>query len=193
VFLIAISGGLSDPLYVYGIVTLYILSFFMVNWSEYYTHKAITRVGELGVTELQYLCMSFLLFTGVMGYGIGEIELSNWLTFLPKGFTVGRLIFWGIASSTPYNLWFTMSITTPSLEKGKESAAFIELLPMLHVALAMFLFALVREYDAYKGFVLVGLGIYNSLIICKFIISGLSKMHYNDLQVELMVPTVLGA
>jgi len=60
VFLAVSTGGMGSPIYVYGVVSLYILSFYLANWSEFYTHKAITKVGEIGVTEVQFLTIAFL-------------------------------------------------------------------------------------------------------------------------------------
>ena len=56
--------------------------FYMMNWMEYHSHVSATRVGQLGVNEMHFLFMFFLIFNAVTGFGLAEISIF-------KGTTVG--------------------------------------------------------------------------------------------------------
>jgi len=199
--LIMSCGGLGEAIPAYGLIFLYILSFYFANWSEYFTHVSVTRVGDAGVTEIQWLAIAILLFTGFNETGFGSLEVGALIPIFPRdgkdgvmawigSCRLGMLLFYTVLASAPYNIWYTVNITKDKIKN--QSYALMKLVPLLCI-LAVFLnWATIVNLHPYKGYVFVGIGVYNSLMICKFIVNGLAADDFSMFQWELLVPGVLG-
>lgn len=198
--LIMSCGGLGEAIPAYGLIFLYIISFYFANWSEYFTHVSVTRIGDMGVTEIQWLTIIILLFTGMNQTAFGSIELGSIIPIFPKdgsegvmawigSLRLGIIIFYGVLASAPNNIMHTYRITKDKIKNGK--FALQKLFPLFSILVVVPLWASVENMHDYKGYVFVGIGVYNSLMICKFIVNGLAGDDFKMFQWELVVPGVL--
>lgn len=180
--LVMSCGGLSDPLPAYGIIFLYCLSFYFVNWSEYFTHVSVTRVGDFGVTEIQWMTIMLLLYTGLSGSGLGGSELGDIISIFPKNGDgimawIGTcrpvmILFWAPLCSIPFNILYTYNITKDKIKSG--TYALRKLVPIVCMLGVILNWATIENLWPIKGYIFVGIGVFNSLMICKFIVNGLA-------------------
>ena len=82
VIILCSGDGLGNDDAFWGIIKFITFAFYTMNWTEYHSHESATRVGQLGVTEVQFIFMFLLAFNGVTGVGLAEFAIF-------KGFTVG--------------------------------------------------------------------------------------------------------
>lgn len=176
------------------------IMFWTANWSENHTGVLSTRVGQIGVTEGQHLCMLVHILTGIYGQRMWQIKPIN---FLPQQFlnyakshvfitkmlsiTLGTTLVY-IFSALVLLMAFVMFFRTLPQAKSKFEAASQYLSSMLLVIMEI-AWSRTKLYDHYSGLVLVNFGFLASLILCKLIICTVTKVfRYSILDESAKVP-----
>jgi hypothetical protein len=156
--------------------------FWTSNWMEYNTGILETNIGQFGVTEAEYLVAVFHLVTGLFGQDIWLLTFGSfmpgslvttysWLAHLKVGTFIA--ISFGIA-------FFLMIIycIISTVYQTKRFNSFGEYFTLVILLLICFVWFNLGLYKQYTGLILINFGIVESLIICKMIISSVTKVTF---------------
>lgn len=159
-----------------------------------------TRVGQIGVTEGQHLCMLVHILTGIYGQRMWQIKPIN---FLPQQFLnyakshdfINNMLSITLGTTLVYFfsvLTLAMSLvmffrTLPQAKSKFEAAS--QYLSSILLVIMEIAWSRTKLYDHYSGLVLVNFGFLASLILCKLIICTVTKvLHCSKLDESAKVP-----
>ena len=165
------------------------ITFWTSNWIEFHTGMLQTSVGNFGVTEAEIICMLIHLLTGIFGQGMWGISLDF---LLPQSLTSGlyssfpvleKLLTFKAKQVVAYSLGCILIllalVSFAKALRGNKTSKTHMLLEWLGVILMVtmeFIWMHLPIYDTYNGIILVNFGIITSLIVCKVIVSSVTKV-----------------
>ena len=171
------DGFSSDEHLFWGQAKFNTFAFYIMNWTEYHSHESATRVGQLGVTEIQFIVIIAQVFNALTGVGIAEISIF-------KGFTAGNLIFYCITYPSPFYFYYAWGFAAPHIKDVKK--ALLKLVPLVFLQVSLTLLSTIKEFSGFKGWVVIGYGSYTTLMTCKQIVSGLARTDFAVIHFELI-------
>lgn len=172
----------------YQAILIFIASqgaFWAASWIEYHTGVLKTNVGQLGVTEIHIIVTVTHLITGIFGQKLWQIGINSilpkfllsihpWLEF------VGEMKLGGFIITT-FGLLFAVltfaQIFMVILKSGEKVKLLMECCSIGLIVLLEFIWVGFSFFDQYRGLVLLNFGLFSSLIICKTIISAVTKVY----------------
>ena len=166
------------------------VAFWTSNWIQYHTGVLQTNVGNFGVTECELICMLIHIITGIFGQQFWAITLDF---LLPSSVTTNLyasypLLEWVMSIKVKEAVVYTIGVLLPLLSllsfgqmilNNQESKIkmFFEWLGLLLIIAMEFIWLRLPIYSQYTGLILVNFGLITSLIVCKVIISSVTKVH----------------
>lgn len=177
-------------------------SLYFANWSEYHTRVMITQVGNIGVTEIQWISIAFLVLVGSLGNSWLQVLIKD-VVDLPQFhdkenslFWVGETkvntpIIWILTSHGLFNLMFCIYNTLKAATD--KFSAIRQLVPLGLIYYSGYLLFGIEEFHPLKGYVVLAISSYVSLIICKLIVSSLAQTPFSSIQPELFLLLALSA
>ena len=181
--IVASSDGMGSQDHIFwGLTQFMTCAFFLMNWMEYHSHISATNVGELGVTEAQWIFMLFLTFNYVTGVGLAEITIF-------KGLTIGNLLYYSICYPIPFYGYYAYKLAAPHITDTKKAQ--LKLVPLAFLIISTIILSSIKEFSNFKGWVVIGYGSYSTLITVKQIVSGLARLEFQVLHLELVYLLVL--
>jgi phosphatidylglycerophosphate synthase len=162
-------------------------AFWIANWKEYNTGVLLTNVGQFGVTETQILAIVMYIVTGVYGQNVWQFSIHDVApASLTAGITskpilelinhpVGGVLAYYYAllilALAIYELLLTLW-KTRELKSMKECFSLFVL--MINCSVWMYF----SFFDKYVGIVLFSFGLMIALLVCKIIVSSVTKVRF---------------
>lgn len=169
------------------------------SWTEYHTGMTQKNFGGLGITEYEIICILIHLITGIYGQAMWGFSLEF---ILPQSITASLsslhpilqtilalkakvAIAYLLGSLLLLSGIFRFMKTISSTNESTIKMSFEWLWLVLIIGMEFIWFKL-PIYNRYCAIILINFGIITSLIVCKVIISSLTKMKLQSLQIQII-------
>ena len=156
------------------------------HWTEHHTGVLNTKVGEIGVTESEYLCIGFHLTSGFLGQQFWKTTILDYLpSFVPAN-TIPTFItslsmsdcFWYGYVGMSLTMFIFMFCTTLWKCKGRRIQALGEYLSISLIILMEYVWMSFDITHDYIGIILTNFGVLTSLLVCKMIVSTVTHVFF---------------